>query len=356
MADTVQIASIGFMDLPVDVKIYIFSNFLSADEIGKCSRVCSEWKMITNFLWRHMFERDKNSWKAFSSTSSKEAQQTGISSGARAFEEVKKVAWNMFEYLLGSSPAPSQSQPSQTSAPINDADAQNARWKQLYLQQHAVNKPSLSSSTSPNTNRKNVKDAPVHRIPMIGEGVDSKGTAKKLLYEVMWNPKSPIKMTGLHPGVEGVGSGVGFNVNDKHLNMIAMNKYTDRKLFEQARPMLTQFFKGCDGFVFVIDEQDDLQKAKAEIDTFITDKFIRPDTPLLILLVSLNQGSKETKEAAPSEDVKAEPSSPRVPVQMAEQLGLQERKEIQWLIRTLNVETMEGTLEGLAWLTSQLKN
>lgn len=113
--------------------------------------------------------------------------------------------------------------------------------------------------------------------------------------------------------------------------------------------MLAQFFKGCSGFIFVIDEQDDLQKAKAEIDTFITDKWIRPETPLLILLVSLNAGSKDA-------DITPVPSSPRVPAQMAEQLGLHERKEIQWLIRTLSVESMEGTLEGLSWLTSQMKN
>ena len=77
------------MDLPVDVKIYIFSNFLNADEIGKCSRVCSEWKMITNFLWRYMFERDKNTWKAFQSATTKESQQTGTSSAAR-YESVAK--------------------------------------------------------------------------------------------------------------------------------------------------------------------------------------------------------------------------------------------------------------------------
>ena len=35
------------------------------------------------FFVEQMFERDKNSWKAFSSTTAKDTQQLGMSSGAR---------------------------------------------------------------------------------------------------------------------------------------------------------------------------------------------------------------------------------------------------------------------------------
>ncbi len=42
----------------------------------------------------------------------------------------------------------------------------------------------------------------------------------------------------MYPGVEGVGGGVGFTIDVNNvsttLNLVAVNKYEDRKLFEQV--------------------------------------------------------------------------------------------------------------------------
>jgi len=57
---------------------------------------------------------------------------------------------------------------------------------------------------------------------MLGSGLDT--SAKDLLYAMMWGQHIDLPLTGLHPGVDGLGSGVGFDVNGVNLNIAALHK------------------------------------------------------------------------------------------------------------------------------------
>lgn len=51
----------------------------------------------------------------------------------------------------------------------------------------------------------------------------------------------------MYPGVEGIGSGIGFTVNRKKLNLATMYKYEDRGIFDKVRPLWREFFKTAAG-------------------------------------------------------------------------------------------------------------
>jgi len=51
---------------------------------------------------------------------------------------------------------------------------------------------------------------------------------------MMWDEKFPFPVAALYPGVEGFGSGVGFEVNKKLLNIAALHKVSH--IFEQINP------------------------------------------------------------------------------------------------------------------------
>jgi hypothetical protein len=57
---------------------------------------------------------------------------------------------------------------------------------------------------------------------MFGEGAEA--TAKKLLYEMMWNEYSPFSFVGMHPGTEGVGGGIIFNIGAYEMDLSAATK------------------------------------------------------------------------------------------------------------------------------------
>lgn len=52
-------------------------------------------------------------------------------------------------------------------------------------------------------------------------------------------------MTKLYPGVEGIGSGVGFSIEGKELNLAVMHRYQKRGVFEKLRPLWKDFFESA---------------------------------------------------------------------------------------------------------------
>ena len=52
-------------------------------------------------------------------------------------------------------------------------------------------------------------------------------------------------MTKLYPGVEGIGSGVGFSVDGTELNLAVMHRYQKRGVFEKLRPLWKDFFESA---------------------------------------------------------------------------------------------------------------
>lgn len=49
---------------------------------------------------------------------------------------------------------------------------------------------------------------------------------------MMWSDHTPFEMTGLYPGQDGIGSGVGFNFMGSKLNLSAI--YYDEEKWEQV--------------------------------------------------------------------------------------------------------------------------
>jgi hypothetical protein len=87
-------------------------------------------------------------------------------------------------------------------------------------------------------------------------------------------------------GVEGMGSGVGFCVNDMQLNMAALYHYEDRGFLETLRPQWIQFIQQADGFVFVVDHQaseEALAKARKELHSLLPST---QTSPLLVIACS----------------------------------------------------------------------
>ena len=77
----------------------------------------------------------------------------------------------------------------------------------------------------------------------------------------MWGDKSLFKISNLYPGVEGIGSGVGFDlINGAEINLAVMHRYEDRKVFESVRPKWRKFFKNSEGFIFVMSHEVDIAK------------------------------------------------------------------------------------------------
>jgi len=72
----------------------------------------------------------------------------------------------------------------------------------------------------------------------------------------------------------------------------------------------------------------------------LNDKSIRLESPVLVLVLR-SLGAPENQS--------------RVPVQLVDQLGLNSMKDRNWFIRSVSAETLEGVLEGLTWLTSNLQ-
>jgi len=178
----------------------------------------------------------------------------------------------------------------------------------------------------------------VYTIPMFGEGMEY-GAAKKLVYSMMYKEDQSWKLTAMYPGVEGIGSGIGFTVNNLKLNLAAMYKYEDRGIFEKVRPIWREFFKTASAFIFVVNVHDDLVKAKGELDTFMSDE--NQIAPLLVVVCG---------------DTNSAPSGSAL-VQIADSLGLNtgKMKDRKWSIRLVDLESLQGMGEGLSWLTSVLE-
>jgi hypothetical protein len=122
----------------------------------------------------------------------------------------------------------------------NSQVATDINWKALYLEQHFANTKKYDFKTNAREGANNgllssllsFSSSKVYPIPMFGEGLDS--SAKKLLYNMMWSSVAPYKLSKLHAGVEGIGSGVGFNINGLELNLVALYKYEDRGIFDKV--------------------------------------------------------------------------------------------------------------------------
>jgi len=166
----------------------------------------------------------------------------------------------------------------------------------------------------------------VYKLPMFGEGLDS--SAKKLLYQMMWGEETPFRINCLYPGVEGIGSGVGFSINDKQLNLAAM--YIQRTIPKQ----LGEFFRTADGLIFVTDSTVEFTKVKEELDSVLVE-YSKPDAPLLVFSCTKSiMGNYK-------------------PIEIAQQLELTKLTR-KWCVTSIKFNNLQSAYKGLDWLTNAL--
>lgn len=121
-------------------------------------------------------------------------------------------------------------------------------WKEAYLVQYSHHQSFVLHSRPPKTTQnapssfvmplQQLSFSRTKKIPkvlVLGEGLRT--SAKKLVQQMMWNGSDKgFPMTKAYPGIQGVGAGIGFLVDQFEMNLIAVYK-SKKKDFSVSRTM-----------------------------------------------------------------------------------------------------------------------
>jgi len=175
-----------------------------------------------------------------------------------------------------------------------------------------------------------------YKILIVGDGLET--SAKKLVYDMMWGSNTCFKMTNLYPGADGIGSGVGFEVNGSRLNVSAIYDYT--VLFSEKEDYIEKWitlFNEANALIFVMDLEGDPYEVKIELDRLSQYGLVlRPNVPLAIFACKHELDPMVTYPT---------------PTTISEQLELSFLNR-PWCVRTVEVKTLDGVFEGLDWILS----
>lgn len=314
--------------LPTELKRMVFEYF-TAEDLCYSSLVSKEFKEMAEdpWLWQLLFQRDKCRWKCIQNRTS------ATITTAKAPKEGLQKHTESFRAMLGNF------QGKKEVAVKVEGEEQQQTWKSLYIQQYLGNKKDSVYGTSAPFKNRFFKE--VHSIPMLGEGLEG-ASAKKLLYKMMWSNDPLFKMDGLYPGVEGIGSGVGFTVNGAKLSLAGFYKYEDRGIFDKVRPMWKSFFKKASGFLFVLDTMDSVESIREELAVVFHESMgFSEECPVVIMAFEPDEGVPEGKSA----------------IELAEKIGLyqDEWKSRNWFLCSVNISSsLEGVADGLKWLVTKI--
>ena len=243
----------------------------------------------------------------------------------------------------------------------NEIPDSSMSWKQWYLQQYLhnsklyhspqqalrriISKSGSERSHSRSGNSMSVLSLPlrfplqqsrgsnrshIFRIPIFGQAMES--SASGLLYNLMWAQESPLHVTGLYPGTDGIGSGVGFKVNSKRLNLAAI--YGENPLETQQ---WRRFFEHADGLIYVVD-------------AVITDEILSSAVSELTHALQTNLHAPLVVFCCESEaDLTGELLMvKRTPFQIASVMNI--KQDRKWCVQS--VKTVADICRGLNWLSS----
>jgi hypothetical protein len=225
-------------------------------------------------------------------------------------------------------------------------------WKQKYFIQYSRNNPEYYqyikehrqtvsfSNHSLSLQPKKMNFSPAfkntYKILVVGEGLET--SAKKLVYDMMWGTNTPFKMTGLYPGTEGIGSGVGFEVNGVDLNISAIYNYFGLLSYEYYMQKWIDLFRESHGLIFVMDLVGDPSLVKSEMD-LLKEYAISLPVGLPLLVLACKQQIEESTCISPQS--------------IADQLQLNELGR-PWCVRTVEIRSLDGLYEGMDWILSWL--
>lgn len=131
---------------------------------------------------------------------------------------------------------------------------------------------------------------------------------------------------------------VGFNVETVTYKNVKFNVW-DVGGQDKIRPLWRHYFSGTQGLIFVIDssDRDRIEEARQELHRIINDREMKDS----LLLVFANK-----------QDI----SGAMSPQEVTDSLNLSSLKDKIWFVVPSCATTGEGLLEGLAWLSNNVKS
>eukprot|EP01113_Clastostelium_recurvatum_P015210 TRINITY_DN1841_c0_g1_i1.p1 TRINITY_DN1841_c0_g1~~TRINITY_DN1841_c0_g1_i1.p1 ORF type:complete len:401 (-),score=72.25 TRINITY_DN1841_c0_g1_i1:1263-2378(-) len=326
-----------FTVVPDEVLLHLLS-FLSADDVLSASLVCRHIERISSddLIWKRLYSQDKWQWSLFSKLSSTHTVDHQPPSWKRRY--LSQATINNLP-STPSLPAPRTPEPERsTQNPILDAGMQAISMGVSLFNDRFL--PTIQPLAASFRNNR-------FFVPMFGEGMDSIA-AKDLLYSMMWqNNTKEFKIAGLYPGVEGVGSGVAFQMEGgPELNVSAIHKYARREMFhaDKLRPVWKKCLQAASGIVFVVYQGDHLQQAQAGLEMFTNVGGISPTAPMLVLLCH------DTASLASSS------STPYNVADVARELNLEGEvgRHRPWRVQKACLDDLDGVWSGFKWLATTL--
>jgi len=350
------------LDLPVEIQKTVISYFDVAD-ILKLESVCKDLQNIISKedIWKDLYERENSHWNALENCpKSNESLKGSILKFASRFISIKlseqetpvskennPFSWRIYflqQYLLNKNlHVERQSLTSRIKSflpgNINSDEVSDNQSSPLRIQRsnNTVNPPlatNLQSSYIPSIFKKTV-----HRIPILSHKL-----AKKFLYNMMYNENSPYKMTCLYPGVEGIGSGVGYLINQKDLSLAPLPSIRFDKDENKVRSVTREFVREASGFIFIVNTRD-VSSSIEELRIF--SEWISKDDPVLILCNADKLPPLPDQLAISQEDLKVT----KLPKIL--QIDGTEWNDKTWCIRMYSKFSLEGLSDGMNWLTSK---
>eukprot|EP01114_Cavostelium_apophysatum_P013325 TRINITY_DN3202_c0_g1_i1.p1 TRINITY_DN3202_c0_g1~~TRINITY_DN3202_c0_g1_i1.p1 ORF type:complete len:407 (+),score=91.88 TRINITY_DN3202_c0_g1_i1:84-1223(+) len=312
-----------FLLLPTEIRQLIFGH-LEAQDLLQVERTSRALNTESQRCWASLFNRNKCRWDAIENVC-----RTNSASGLTHTVRLLAAKW-----LAGEQKEEDAQELASESAPIN---FKNFVLRQALLNEHLSSLPAhekdLSDASVRIDHRGKSSYRPsilgnrdkVFRVPIVGDSMP-----KRLVYSMMHSKDSNFTLSKLYPGVEGLGSGLGFTVNRTQLNLAPMYKYD---VTEQARADGKSFFKSSNALVYMVDPKNIAQSKK---ELFALEKeWITKESPILVLV--------PTDAAQTTSDV-------------VEMLGLLDTpmRERTWSVHRFSVENLTGVREALHWLTSVL--
>eukprot|EP01130_Rhizamoeba_saxonica_P014589 TRINITY_DN6392_c0_g1_i1.p1 TRINITY_DN6392_c0_g1~~TRINITY_DN6392_c0_g1_i1.p1 ORF type:complete len:325 (+),score=43.04 TRINITY_DN6392_c0_g1_i1:69-1043(+) len=119
------------------------------------------------------------------------------------------------------------------------------------------------------------------RILVMGEADTM--SAKRLVYKMTMYDDTPFVLTKMFTGTSGLGAGMGCYWNDHYLNCLSIPKYETVLSCDATRPNLKKVYDTVSGLVFVMQNNQDLEKIRRDlILLFASDNVLPLHIPILI--------------------------------------------------------------------------
>lgn len=309
-----------FEQLPIDVKLHIFS-YLTATDLCRASRVCRSWYDITedNLLWAGLMSRDITHWNVI-----------GHSTYPAIYKEVESD-WSNKEIYLRCSPEVNRLM-HQQNAVFSNISNMLRYFLPKKTPLFAMFGPGLESTTS-GIVRKIIEDSDFQSIGMFPGKFDGVGGGFTL--------KTPagiqFHLSVMYSTSKREREQVGGSRNDRHKLMRLKKSQEGEEKYELV-PAVQEFCRTVDGFIFVVDASLSFTQVEwglSELLAIVNERWSVTHVPVLVMSTVVQS------------------CDARVPCcEIVERLNLVSLNR-PWQVRDCTIENREGMSEGFTWLAEQ---